>query len=256
MQGLENAKVSNLFKTGLNEWDYDLLRDIFNQEDIERIIKIPVAHTTQGVDKWFWLEDVKGQYTVKSGYRLLSSSLPHFSANNIPFKWLRLWNLSISPKVKNFLWRVMHDCLPTLENLKRKFVDVNPICQVCKLVVESVEHILLGCLFANKCWELSKINLIIAAGQSFTQMVVNLFDTLSLKDLELICSVMWSIWNHRNSVVWNNLVKTCIQVTNEASSSLFQWQQAQVTQNRQSNCLEREGMMVWHPPLLVGKSAM
>lgn len=76
MQGLEEAKVSNLFRTGLNEWDYDLLRDIFNQEDVERIIKIPVAHTTQGVDKWIWLEDVKGQYTVKSGYRLLSSLLP------------------------------------------------------------------------------------------------------------------------------------------------------------------------------------
>ncbi|KAK1376038.1 hypothetical protein POM88_032231 [Heracleum sosnowskyi] len=54
VQGLEDAKVSNLFKTGLNEWDYDLLRDIFNQEDVERIVKIPVAHTNQGADKWIW----------------------------------------------------------------------------------------------------------------------------------------------------------------------------------------------------------
>lgn len=30
VQGLEGAKVSSLFITGMNEWDYDLLRDIFN----------------------------------------------------------------------------------------------------------------------------------------------------------------------------------------------------------------------------------
>lgn len=34
----------------------------------------------------------------------------------------------------------------------------------------------------------------------------------------------------------------------KASSSLFQWKQAQVNQNRQSACYGREGMMVWHPP--------
>ncbi|KAK1355657.1 hypothetical protein POM88_048913 [Heracleum sosnowskyi] len=101
VQGLEDAKVSNLFKTGLNEWDYDLLRDIFNQEDVERIVKIPVAHTNQGADKWIWLEDVKGLYTVKSGYRLLSNSLPQFSASNLSFKWLRL-EFIYSSKGKEF----------------------------------------------------------------------------------------------------------------------------------------------------------
>lgn len=66
----------------------------------------------------------------------------------------------------------------------------------------------------------------------------------------MMCVVMWSIWNHRNAVVWNRRYKTCSQVINEASSTLFQWQQAQVSQDRQSACHAGEGMMVWHPPPL------
>lgn len=37
-------------------------------------------------------------------------------------------------------------------------------------------------------------------------------------------------------------------VINEASSSVFQWQQAQVSQNRISSCISREGMLTWKPP--------
>lgn len=42
--------------------------------------------------------------------------------------------------------------------------------------------------------------------------------------LELICSVAWSIWDHRNSVVWNHGNRIPKLVVNEASSMVFQWQ--------------------------------
>lgn len=130
--GLEGIKVKSMFKTDINEWDYDLLRDIFNQEDVKRILRIPLSFSNQE-DKWILLEDGKGQYTVKSGYRVLSKSFNQYPSGGISFNWLKLLNLSIPPKVKNFLWRVLQDYLPTLENLWNKFVDVHPICQVWNL---------------------------------------------------------------------------------------------------------------------------
>lgn len=49
-------------------------------------------------------------------------------------------------------------------------------------------------------------------------------------------------------MVKDNKYKSCSRVLNEAHSSLFQWQQAQVCLNRHSVCLPRKGLMVWNPP--------
>lgn len=133
VQGWEDAKVNSLLKVNTNEWDADLVRSIFNHEDARRILSIPLSFSRQE-DKWMWVEDGKGVYTVKSGYRVLSRDFSQ-RLNGVPeFKWLKLWNLAIPPKIKNFMWRVMHDCLPTLENLRRRCVDVLPTCQVCNLL--------------------------------------------------------------------------------------------------------------------------
>lgn len=130
--------------------------------------------------------------------------------------------------MKNFLWRVLHDCIPTLDNLRKKFVDVHPICKVCKLSVETLDHILVSCPFARRCWEISDLHVVLDSDRSIFQRIVMLFDSLDLKALEVCCSIFWR--NHRNSVVWDNKYETCVQVLNEASSSIFQWQQAQVSQ--------------------------
>lgn len=158
VQGLEGAKVDSLLRMNSKEWDFDLVRDIFNENDARRILKIPLPYSNQE-DKWMWIEDSKGEYTVKSGYRVLSRGFSQNPGGISGFKWLRLWNLAVPPKMKNFMWRVMHDCLPTLENLRRKCVDVLSTCQVCKLSVESLDHSLLACPFANRCWNLCNLDM-------------------------------------------------------------------------------------------------
>lgn len=62
--------VGNLLKMESLEWDVDQLNDIFAEEDVRIFLKIPLSFSTHD-DKWVWLEDSRGCYTVKSGYRLL-----------------------------------------------------------------------------------------------------------------------------------------------------------------------------------------
>lgn len=83
---------------------------------------------------------------------------------------------------------------------------------------------------------------------SINQMFLNVFDTLFLKDLEMFSVVLWGVWNHRNSVVWNNNYKSHAQMVNDASSNIFQWQQAQLKQDRQGPCFNREGLLLWKTP--------
>lgn len=49
--GLENAKVSSLLNLEENVWDVNFLRDVFYNEDVERILKIHIS-SSHREDKW------------------------------------------------------------------------------------------------------------------------------------------------------------------------------------------------------------
>lgn len=55
---LEEAPVSSLMKTGKNEWDDDIVREIFNNRDASQILSIPLP-VVQREDKLIWKEDKK-----------------------------------------------------------------------------------------------------------------------------------------------------------------------------------------------------
>lgn len=77
---------------------------------------------------------------------------------------------------------------------------------------------------------------------------MDLFAVSKLQELELFCSIAWNIWAHRNIVVWDHRHQSPLRVVNEASTILFQWQQAQVKQKRNCSINNREGVAVWQKP--------
>ena len=53
-------------KPGEQQWDHDLIADVFNARDRAHILNIPLS--IRGIDdQWFWLDDSKQVYTVKVG---------------------------------------------------------------------------------------------------------------------------------------------------------------------------------------------
>ncbi|KAL8116958.1 hypothetical protein AgCh_023220 [Apium graveolens] len=100
LQELFNVTVSNLLKDEAKEWDRDLIHDLFNDEDARRILKIPLSMRYED-DLWFWTEDEKGKYTIKSGYRLLCRTFNQNMVRGSNFYWIKLWALPIPPKMKS-----------------------------------------------------------------------------------------------------------------------------------------------------------
>ena len=70
--GLENATVSSLRLAEENGWDYDILKDIFIERDINLILNI-LLNATSRADCWQWLLKRMGTYFIKSAYRYLTS---------------------------------------------------------------------------------------------------------------------------------------------------------------------------------------
>lgn len=102
-----------------------------------------------------WHYDKRGEYSVKSGYQLAQKiqfpNNPSSSSNNHK-QWNALWALDLSEKIKIFIWRAFHNLLPIAENLWKRKVLQEPICQRCRRGAKTIHHSLLECKALKKIW--------------------------------------------------------------------------------------------------------
>nr|GMD78194.1 hypothetical retrotransposon [Ipomoea batatas] len=89
-------------------WNVELIRDLFDPMDVNQIMKTPVNREME--DGWYWRHELRGDYPVRSGYRLLSNSPQE---NNNFNSWGKLWKLDVEPKIRNLLWRCVKEILPS-----------------------------------------------------------------------------------------------------------------------------------------------
>ncbi|XP_050212446.1 uncharacterized protein LOC126664209 [Mercurialis annua] len=121
---LSNVTVNQLLVEGGNEWDIGLVRDVFDKEDVDRILSVPVS--SRNVDDRCVHNDV----------------------------WILIWNVKFPLHIRNFMWRVCADYLPTVEALASRRVFVYATCMVCNSTEETVLHLLCDCSLAMECWKL------------------------------------------------------------------------------------------------------
>ncbi|KAL8531854.1 hypothetical protein ACS0TY_008453 [Phlomoides rotata] len=63
-----------------------------------------------------------------------------------------MWALDVVPKIKYFLWRLLHGILPASINLVSRFVDVGLICWRCGREIETAEHVFRDCEWSSAFW--------------------------------------------------------------------------------------------------------
>ena len=72
MRILEENKVESLMVVGAREWDVDLITDIFDDRDRERILNVSLSQRGDE-DRLYWKEESSGVFSVRSAYRVLQS---------------------------------------------------------------------------------------------------------------------------------------------------------------------------------------
>lgn len=182
--------------------DDEILKDIFNERDVDLIKKIPVP-VLDRQDSWFWLLDDKGIFTVKSCYRKLHGyqSTPQTSF------WRRLWSIKLPGKVVNFLWRACSSCLPTAVDLITKRVHLDAKCQWCRTDDEDALHVLFKCSFAKAVWLTGGLQDLILVHQHHRvfDVLQRVFDIGTSDQIVLISLLCWNLWNRRNKWVWDKV---------------------------------------------------
>lgn len=110
--GLQGACINNLMSIGLKDWDRDIVEEMFEERDKKLIFSIPLG-VSLSKDLWYWKEEPLGDYPVKSAYKLLQRESNRWN-ENAEDVWKKGWKMGVPGKIKNFMWRALADCLPTM----------------------------------------------------------------------------------------------------------------------------------------------
>ena len=197
IQGQVNSSVAALINESTRSWCTDVIEHVFEAAVIK---SIPLCSFSQR-DKLIWPFTPTGQYTVKSGYRFLYEGCTTIQASaDDSFFWKKIWGLEVPNKVKNFVWRACKEALPTKENLYRRKIAQDALCDNCKVRIEDGSHSIFFCPNVQVMWQSDlRWNWLSALEGQSMKDIFN-FAISGKKDVELLAFTGWAILNCRNQV--------------------------------------------------------
>ncbi|CAH9085462.1 unnamed protein product [Cuscuta epithymum] len=197
---VSDMNVAALRDSSGKKWNYERINSIFNNEDKERILSIPISHHNKK-DSYWWCGEENGNAYVKSCYRLLMGNI---------------LNLEVLPKFKYLVWQMIDGSMPAVDNLRRKGVQIVGGCKLCGDGDESLDHVVRVCLWAKQVWDQAGIGVDLV--NSVEDWMRGKLESGSPKEKEKFVSLLWSIWKRRNNVVRKDKKESASCVLNAATS--------------------------------------
>ncbi|CAJ2652968.1 unnamed protein product [Trifolium pratense] len=119
----DDALVMDLIDVDTKQWMRDMIYSWFDSGTAKQIISIPLSlRLPSDTLVWNWEKD--GAYSVRSAYHVICDekerSLPGPSVTRKNKVWKEIWKAPVPNKVKNFMWRLTKNILPTRANLHKK----------------------------------------------------------------------------------------------------------------------------------------
>jgi hypothetical protein len=131
------SKVSELLLESGGGWKVDKLSELFFEEDVADILKIPVGRAGTR-DNLAWNYTKNEIFLVKSAYHLkqqIKRSIAGMvgSSSNIDEHqgWLALWSANVPGKVQVHCWRLAQNVPAVGTELERRSIKVGMRCVVC-----------------------------------------------------------------------------------------------------------------------------
>lgn len=206
--GQDIRKVCQLIDPNSKSWNEPLIRSIFIPMDVGKILQIPLPATPTR-DKIIWKDSVNGQYSVKSGYKILHNQKTGQgeagSSNSRGSRlWKKIWAIEVLPSCKEFIWRACKEVLPVYANLKRRGIELETTCQACGEEEETIVHAILTCSRTHRFWFGSHLSIQVpqSLNNNFRGWIESLFEHANPEAMAGVFNLAWTIWKRRNSWVF------------------------------------------------------
>jgi hypothetical protein len=171
-----------------------------------------------------------GNYSAKSAYESLFVGSVLFD----PFE--RIWKSGAPPKCRFFMWFVAHNRCWTADRLQKRGLDHPEHCLLCDQEAETIDHRMVGCVFARQFWLLwlRQVRLQFLAPliedwnfMEWWSRINGLVEGAIRQDLNsLVILGAWSIWNHRNQCVFDKISPCVATVIRRAGEERELWEMA------------------------------
>ncbi|XP_024640667.1 uncharacterized protein [Medicago truncatula] len=203
-------------------WEEDSVRECVNL--LNNIIL-----QVNSQDNWCWLLDPIHGYSVSGTYRFLTS----FEDQDVVATNTDVWHKLVPTKVSLFAWRLLKDRIPTRSNLARRHViqASDTLCVGGCGLIETAEHLVLGCELFWKVWYLLYhwigISYVLPDSVTdhyfqFTHLVgMPRASYFYLKVIWLAC--VWAIWKERNNCLFKNTVIDPYNIVEKVKLDSFLW---------------------------------
>lgn len=104
---------------------------------------------SDGDDEPIWAFSPNGKYSPKFGYlHIFSDHKPHVS----DWWWSAIWKLKAPARAKIFMWCILHNKVPTGDNLQKGTFHGPSWCVLCKQELQGVDHLFLTFPFTISIW--------------------------------------------------------------------------------------------------------
>jgi hypothetical protein len=216
-----------VWRRRLFSWEEDLLNDLLGRLQQVKLSMDP--------DVWWWNPDAEGSFSVKSTYSLLCKEFFEEVVVNGSLKLVfeKIWSSPVPSKIIAFSWQLLHNRIPTRDNLVRCGVirgDNSRECVLCFGSLESLTHLFLHCDFAFSIWVkiftwLGVIVVMPATLSSLFELLSGLATTKKARKVNLLVwhTTIWLIWRARNEVIFNNSVKAVSDCVEEIKVLTWKW---------------------------------
>ncbi|MCI08013.1 glycerol-3-phosphate dehydrogenase, partial [Trifolium medium] len=136
------------------EWKFppQLLHKFNFLDYLAKKVTIPMEASP---DKLIWKHSDTGDLILKDAYKFQFPQLQDVL-------WAKtIWSSDIPPAKSLLVWRLMHEKVPTDENLTRRGCYIPSMCSLCNRHQETSFHLFFECPFAIKlwCWLASCLNM-------------------------------------------------------------------------------------------------
>lgn len=170
-------------------------------------------------DQLIWKPSDSRDLTAKDAYKFLNPC-------GIPCNWGKLiWSKSIPPSKSFLLWRLLHNKIPTDDQLWARGCHIVSMCCLCGRSYETTHHVFFSCDYASRfCLWLSNC-LEIQIDHSSIHYVLAVFHRnwySQVKDviLSAVCYTLGGIWHSRNKLRFDSKVISVEAICNWIAANI------------------------------------
>ncbi|XP_078174439.1 uncharacterized protein LOC144568085 [Carex rostrata] len=225
-QADRQLKVKDLVDDS-GRWNVEKMTGLLGlQASVQILATVKPSVPIGAADRLIFTPSKDGNFSVKKAYTAIrdQTAAPLLAIQTHKTIWRAIRSLpNVQPRVRLFLWKVMHDGLPLAKTLAHRIGKGDPTCAHCGMREESMAHMLFHCDFARRCWLMGPVPLLTS---NLLPDIIPIFEQYLIKAPQeqwgLLANTMWAIWRCRNDCMYQGkspthdaFVRYLREITNE-----------------------------------------